>query len=179
MITIPMHFWPVERSCKYWVKFCKVQPKAFPELYNKTETMKTLPKSLVYAALASTLALGSSCKKDASDNVELPADGMMLNDTLMNPVDTSDTDTVFPADGTTSKAVGSTDMGSGKSTSQGTAATSKKNQSSKSPTSAKDKNGQSLDGYSAPDGTDAENNDGDQYTKNDTRRMPSGGTSIK
>jgi len=33
-------------------------------------------------------------------------------------------------------------------------------------------------GYSAPDGTDAENHDGDQYTKNDQRRMPTG-TAIK
>jgi hypothetical protein len=141
--------------------------------------MKTLPKSLVYVALAGSLALGSSCKKDATDNGEMPAEGMMLNDTLMDPVDTSDTDTVFPTDGNTSNATGSTDMGSGKSTSQGTTAASRKSQDSKSPTSAKDKNGKSLDGYSAPDGTDAENNDGDQYTKNDTRRMPSGGTSIK
>jgi hypothetical protein len=36
----------------------------------------------------------------------------------------------------------------------------------------------SKSGYSAPDGTDAENNDGDQYTKNDNRRMPTG-TAIK
>ncbi|HOZ76000.1 MAG TPA: hypothetical protein PLI38_12170 [Flavobacterium sp.] len=128
--------------------------------------MKTLPKSLVYAALASTLALGSSCKKDTSDSGELPADGMMLNDTPMDPVDTSDTGTVFPADSSVSTATESGDTGGGKSTSN-------------SKTSAKNKNGKSLDGYSAPDGTDAENIDGDQYTKNDTRRMPSGGTSIK
>lgn len=140
--------------------------------------MKTLPKSLVYVALAGSLALGSSCKKETSEG-EMPADGMMLNDTLMDPVDTSDTDTVFPTDGSTSNANGSTGMDGGKSTAQGTTATSQKSQSSKSPTSAKDKNGKSLDGYSAPDGTDAENNDGDQYTKNDNRRMPSGGTSIK
>ncbi len=31
-----------------------------------------------------------------------------------------------------------------------------------------------LKGYSAPDGTDAENHDGDMYTRNDTTRMPSG-----
>lgn len=29
-------------------------------------------------------------------------------------------------------------------------------------------------GYSAPDGTDAENRDGDMYTKHDTTRMPTG-----
>jgi len=37
----------------------------------------------------------------------------------------------------------------------------------------------SLKGYGAPDGTDAENHDGDQYTKHDTTRMPSGSVSIK
>ena len=30
------------------------------------------------------------------------------------------------------------------------------------------------DGYSAPDGTDAENHDGDMYTKHDTTQRPSG-----
>ena len=34
-------------------------------------------------------------------------------------------------------------------------------------------------GYSAPDGTAAENYDGDMYTKHDTTRMPSGQTPIK
>lgn len=32
----------------------------------------------------------------------------------------------------------------------------------------------SLKGYSAPDGTDAENHDGDQYTRNDNTPMPTG-----
>ena len=36
-----------------------------------------------------------------------------------------------------------------------------------------------YDGYSAPDGTPAENYDGDMYTKFDTTRMPSGATPIK
>ncbi|MFT3796216.1 hypothetical protein [Flavobacterium sp.] len=35
-------------------------------------------------------------------------------------------------------------------------------------------NVQGQSGYSAPDGTDAENHDGDQYTKNDDKPMPSG-----
>lgn len=37
----------------------------------------------------------------------------------------------------------------------------------------------SKSGYSAPNGTAAENNDGDMYTKHDTTRMPSGSTPIK
>ncbi len=37
----------------------------------------------------------------------------------------------------------------------------------------------SLKGYSAPDGTRAENHDGDMYTKHDTTMMPSGSTPIK
>lgn len=141
--------------------------------------MKTLPKSLVYAALAGSLALGSSCKKEPQENRETSSDEMMINDTLLDPVDTSDTDTVFPSDGTNSGTNSSTSLENGKAASQTTAATAQKNEGTKSKTSAKDKNGKSLDGYSAPDGTDAENNDGDQYTKNDNRRMPSGGTSIK
>ena len=36
-----------------------------------------------------------------------------------------------------------------------------------------------LKGYSAPDGTRDENNDGDMYTKHDTTMMPSGSTPIK
>ena len=36
------------------------------------------------------------------------------------------------------------------------------------------KNGSSVGGYSAPDGTDAENHDGDQYTQNDQKPRPSG-----
>jgi hypothetical protein len=31
-----------------------------------------------------------------------------------------------------------------------------------------------MTGYSAPDGSDAENHDGDMYTKHDTTKMPSG-----
>jgi hypothetical protein len=41
------------------------------------------------------------------------------------------------------------------------------------------KGSKSLKGYSAPDGTAAENRDGDQYTKHDTTRMPSGSVPIK
>lgn len=37
-----------------------------------------------------------------------------------------------------------------------------------------DKNGNSTKGYSAADGTDAENHDGDQYTRNDQKPMPTG-----
>lgn len=141
--------------------------------------MKTLPKSLVYAALAGSLALGGSCKKDTQDNSEMPSEGMVLNDTLLDPVDPSDPHTIFPTDGANSGTGSSVEMGNDKPVSQSRSATAQKRQDTKSPTSAKDKNGKSLDGYSAPDGTDAENRDGDQYTKNDTRRMPSGGTSIK
>jgi hypothetical protein len=39
--------------------------------------------------------------------------------------------------------------------------------------------GKSKKGYSAPNGTAAENNDGDMYTKHDTTRMPSGSSPIK
>ena len=44
--------------------------------------------------------------------------------------------------------------------------------------SSKTNGNESKSGYSAPNGTDAENNDGDQYTRNDQKPMPTG-TSIK
>lgn len=44
----------------------------------------------------------------------------------------------------------------------------------KNTTAVKDKTDKSKDGYSAEDGTDAENKDGDQYTKNVEKPMPSG-----
>lgn len=40
--------------------------------------------------------------------------------------------------------------------------------------SATSKTGKSKNGYSAPDGTDAENHDGDMYTKHDTTPQASG-----
>jgi len=49
--------------------------------------------------------------------------------------------------------------------------TSTKTKTSKSDSKAK---GASKDGYSAPDGTDAENHDGDQYTRNDATPKPTG-----
>lgn len=101
--------------------------------------MKTLPKSLVYAALAGSLALGSSCKKEPQENRETSADEMVINDTLLDPAHTSDTDTVFPTDGTNSGTNSSTSLENGKAASQTTTATAQKNEDTKSKTSAKKK----------------------------------------
>ncbi len=54
-----------------------------------------------------------------------------------------------------------------------------RNGSANSTNSGSEKNAEgkskvNKNGYSAPDGTDAENHDGDMYTKNDTTSMPSG-----
>lgn len=43
-------------------------------------------------------------------------------------------------------------------------------------TTTKTKKKYSNNGWSAPDGTDAENHDGDMYTKHDTTNMPTGTT---
>lgn len=145
--------------------------------------MKNLPNTLMVIMLAAFVSI--SCKKDQPKE-EMPADDMIVTDTAGQPFDTSDTDTVFPADGSNAGATSGNDYrsGAGKSTAtQSNVSTSAKNQNNAAnagtQNSPKDKNGKSLKGYSAPDGTDAENNDGDQYTKNDQKRMPSGGTSIK
>jgi hypothetical protein len=53
------------------------------------------------------------------------------------------------------------------------------NASNPSAKSVKTSTSKDRSGYSAADGTDDENNDGDMYTKNDKRMMPSGSTSIK
>jgi hypothetical protein len=147
------------------------------ELYQKTGTMKNLPKSIAYLILVSILALYSSCKKDQPKE-EMPTE-MIVTDTTT--VDSTDTDTVFPGEGVNTDADDANGYRkrTGKLASKPTASASSKNQGQAAKATAKDKNGKSLDGYSAPDGTDAENNDGDQYTKNDQKRMPSGGTSIK
>lgn len=46
--------------------------------------------------------------------------------------------------------------------------------SAKGASAAKGSNEPNKSGYSAPDGTDAENNDGDQYTRNDATPKPTG-----
>ncbi|MGK4568807.1 hypothetical protein [Flavobacterium sp. 3HN19-14] len=106
-------------------------------------------------------ALTVSCNKCGSKTTE----------TTTTTVTTTTTDTTdmgnLPPDASTDQASDNSGAGSGnKSTTANASSTKTKG--------AKDKNGKSLEGYSAPDGTDAENHDGDQYTKNNNTPQPTG-----
>lgn len=123
--------------------------------------MKTLPKSAYYLVLTFAIAIYSGCKKETTE-ISSESQEYIATDTTSQSADTTSYGAVENQN-TTGNAVsesGSSHQktGSGKST-------------------AKEKSNP-LKGYSAPDGTDAENHDGDQYTKNDQKPMPSG-TSIK
>lgn len=133
--------------------------------------MKTLPKSIVYLLLVAIVAVYAACKKDQPETTTVTEDATIVADTVATPVDTTAIDTVKEeandvASGATAKKTWSPRSGTAKNSSGKT-------------TAATAENGKSLKGYSAPDGTDAENKDGDQYTKNDNRRMPSGSNSMK
>jgi hypothetical protein len=89
-----------------------------------------------------------------------------------NVENTDNTETTVPADGASADggyydADGNYSEGNGRDSGKGTASGSGRNSDG---TPKTNKN----NGYSAPDGTNAENNDGDMYTKNDTTPMPSG-----
>ena len=110
--------------------------------------------------LAAGMAL--SCKKD-SDNNSTDIDQMEVSDGSADSLGEYGTDST--------DAQGNSAMGANNAESSG----NKARKTEQSTTAvAKEKTG-----YSAPDGTDAENHDGDPYTKHDTTRMPSGSTSIK
>jgi hypothetical protein len=85
---------------------------------------------------------------------------------------TTYTDTAaVQANADTSDVANASDMATPNTSASGTSGHAKINSSSKSATKTDDK---SMKGYSAPDGTDAENHDGDQYTKNDATPKPTG-----
>lgn len=133
--------------------------------------MKTLPKSIVYLLLVAGVAIYSGCKKDQPETTVVTEDAALVTDTVSTPIDTTTIDTV-KAD--------ANDVANGTSARNVKQHSNTKVKNSVSATAAqKEAESKSLKGYSAPDGTDAENKDGDQYTKNDNRRMPSGGSSIK
>ena len=69
----------------------------------------------------------------------------------------------------TAQANGESANDQASSETSGSSASKPKSGSSKTADQSK-----STKGYSAPDGTDAENHDGDQYTRNDQKPQPSG-----
>lgn len=129
---------------------------------------------MVYVSLAGLLTVFSGCKKDQPETTTVTEEQTMATDTVSVPADTTIVDTV--------KADANDQAAMYKKTGHKTVhhqAAAMANKATADRNLSKDKKGKSLEGYSAPDGTDAENHDGDQYSKNDNRRMPSGGTSMK
>jgi hypothetical protein len=115
----------------------------------------TIAASLLFSGLI------FSCKDKKEDTV---IDSETTLDTVQHDT-ANDTVTQYQNSGSESTQAGTDYAATGSKTStvNHTNKTGKKGDRSKS-------------GYSAPDGTDAENHDGDQYTRNDTTRMPTGGT---
>lgn len=87
------------------------------------------------------------------------------------------TDTVSSADNAFIEAVPDT-VATASQDAPAAGSTSSNTKAKSGATSGKAAKPESKSGYSAPNGTNAENNDGDQYTRNDQKPMPSG-TSIK
>lgn len=116
--------------------------------------MKTISKSAYVFALSCTLALGSACKKETQ---EITTEEQYISE------DTTIVDT------TASVSVDQKHIESANNATSGSKTTMNSNTAS---TASKKNSG----GYSAPDGTDAENHDGDQYTKNNPKPMPTGTT---
>ena len=114
-------------------------------------------KSKTIYFIATTLLMGSivascdSCNKKQDANVTTATESPMTTES--SDVATTDTTATIAT-----QATGTTSAGKG----------AQKGNTSKTATDKPDK------GYSAADGTDAENNDGDQYTRNDKTPMPSG-----
>jgi hypothetical protein len=130
----------------------------------KQNTMKT--HFNFAASLLLFAALGQSCKEKVDPTIN--------DNTEVTTVDTSsvrDNDTTMnTASGSDIQSSENNRVASGTSNTSTAASASNRAKGSNKPTTTQ--------GYSAPDGTDAENHDGDQYSKNDQRRMPTG-TAIK
>jgi len=128
--------------------------------------MKTIAKTMFAFLILANLSI--SCKKES----QIPT----TETSSMSSENSSDT-IVDGANADSPAATTATNVTDDKQ------ATSQQNgTSAKQPTAAGASNKTPKDkkesGMSAPDGTDAENHDGDMYTKNDNTKMPSG-TPIK
>lgn len=113
----------------------------------------------IFAGLFVVASIAASC--DSCNKKHDNPDGTTMT---TETTETSETapDTTVTADATTTDAAsGATNAGS-----KATRVTPRN--------AGNTKTDESKSGYSAADGTDAENNDGDQYTKNDQKPMPTG-----
>ena len=115
------------------------------------------PTAQLIAGMFVIASLSASC-----DSCNKKHDGESMDQTTTTSATETTTDTTITADATEPAVSNETQQTS-----------ASKNAVGKSSRSS-GKSDASKDGYSAADGTDAENHDGDQYTRNDQKPMPSG-----
>ncbi len=116
-------------------------------------------KKPIFKCIAVLLFAGTvtaSCDSCNKKQDSLPADSTAIGYTETDTTHTESTD--------------STDQASA----QSAPIPSQSTRAGKRPMPRTQSEDKSLKGYSAPDGTDAENHDGDQYTRNDNTPMPTG-----
>ncbi|GEP51896.1 hypothetical protein FNO01nite_25680 [Flavobacterium noncentrifugens] len=126
--------------------------------------MKTIVKTMLASILLANLSI--SCKKESENTTT-----EVSSEPTEQITDTTAIDTNFNSTTTVRNTNDKPSAGQQSETSKQSTTTASSSQSKVS----KDKK---ASGMSAPDGTDAENHDGDMYTKNDNTKMPSG-TPIK
>lgn len=114
-----------------------------------------LPSILLLTGI--TMTSCDSCNKKHD-----PDPAVTHTDTTAVQANADTTDVAVASDAASPSTTSATSSASGNT---------RPNATSKSSTKTDDK---STKGYSAPDGTDAENNDGDQYTRNDQKPRPTG-----
>ena len=128
--------------------------------------MKT--QFIAFTALLVALNMTSCKDKNESDETTTEVSTTTTQDSIDLYNESSGTGS------TTGNDVSGSNSGSveNNNTSENSGSTSTSSPTSKNATTGK--KAPVKKGYSAPDGTDAENHDGDMYTKHDTTRMPSG-----
>ena len=157
------------KFCKSSLKFHNTAVHRFQN-FTKTKIMKAIYKTVSSMLLVLTMAL-TGCKKERVENTRVPEDT-----TLVDGTSVADTDTTATAIESSENNI---DASNAPTSNAAKASRSSPSATASAGKTSHTKKGKSLEGYSAPDGTDAENHDGDPYTKNDQRAMPSGSTSIK
>jgi len=126
--------------------------------------MKT--QFIAFTALLVALNMTSCKDKNESDETSIEVSTTTTQDSIDLYDESSGTGS------TPGNDVSGSNSGSVENTSDNSGNTSTSSPTSKNATTGK--KAPVKKGYSAPDGTDAENHDGDMYTKHDTTRMPSG-----
>jgi hypothetical protein len=144
----------------------KILDTAFRTL-QKIKVMKTIFQTIT--ALIFTAALSISCKDKENAPADLSAPSIETSGPAETNTDTTGNSPDMSGGGATT-TTSTTTEGSGDGSDGRTNSTAVNRSKNIQTNSSKKK----VSGYSAPDGTAAENHDGDMYTKHDTTRMPSG-----